>query len=121
MSFAVSDAVSLTLHTALNGLSQRQNVIADDIANVDTPGFRARSVDFESSLRKALSDGEFTGTETDRVVATSLDTQTPVGANGNNVDLRKEMLAAIQTQYSYQVIGRAVSDHYGLLRMAAQP
>ncbi len=46
MSFGVTSPVELTLHTALNGLSTRQNVIADDISNVDTPGFRARTVDF---------------------------------------------------------------------------
>lgn len=125
MSFAVSDAVSLALHTALNGLSQRQRVIADDIANVDTPGFRARSVEFESSLRQAIEAGGF---EPDAgpaaraaagVVSTEVPTDTPVGANGNNVDLRKETLAAIQTQYSYQILGRAMTDHLGLLKTAA--
>ncbi|HJQ05004.1 MAG TPA: flagellar basal body protein, partial [Nocardioides sp.] len=42
------------LHTAINGLAERQNVISDDIANVDTPGFRARSVDFETALKAAI-------------------------------------------------------------------
>ena len=121
MSFAVSDAVSLALHTALNGLSQRQEVIADNIANVDTPGFRARSVEFETSLRDAIDSGSF---EPDNgsvagVVATEVPTQTPVGADGNNVDLRKETIAAMQTQYSYQILGRAMTDHLGLLKTAA--
>ena len=40
----------------------------------------------------------------------STTTDTPVGANGNNVDLRKETLAAIQTQFQYQLLSRAVSD-----------
>ncbi|UDY24073.1 flagellar basal body rod protein FlgB [Nocardioides sp. Kera G14] len=117
MSFGVSSDVTLTLHTALNGLTQRQDVISDDIANVDTPNFRAQSVDFESSLQQAISDGEFDGS--DSVVTTSTDTQTPVGANGNNVDLRKETMAMIQTQYSYQMVGRALSDQYSLLKTAA--
>jgi flagellar basal-body rod protein FlgB len=121
VSFAVSDAVSLALHTALNGLSQRQNVIADNIANVDTPGFRATSVEFETSLQEAIDNGSF---ETARssaspVVATEVPTDTPVGANGNNVDLRKETIAAMQTQYSYQILGRAMTDHLGLLKTAA--
>jgi flagellar basal-body rod protein FlgB len=121
VSFAVSDAVSLALHTALNGLSQRQRVIADNIANVDTPGFRAESVQFEDSLREAISDGSLdpdNGPVGD-VVATEVPTDTPVGADGNNVDLRKETLAAMQTQYSYQLLGRAMTDHLGLLKIAA--
>lgn len=117
MSFAVSDGVSRTLHAALNGLSHRQRVIADDIANVDTPGFRARAVEFESSLRQAIADGELTSS--DRVSSTEQPTLTPFGPNGNNVDLRKEMIASIQTQYSYQIVGRAVGDHLNLLRTAA--
>jgi flagellar basal-body rod protein FlgB len=123
VSFAVSDAVSLTLHTALNGLSRRQEVIADNIANVDTPGFRARAVEFEDSLRAAIARdamGRDDGSgRVARVVATEVPTQTPVGADGNNVDLRKETIAAMQTQYSYQILGRAMTDHLGLLKIAA--
>jgi flagellar basal-body rod protein FlgB len=123
VSFAVSDAVSLTLHTALNGLSRRQEVIADNIANVDTPGFRAQSVEFEDSLRDAIENGSLepgSGSgSVSRVVATEAPTDTPVGANGNNVDLRKETIAAMQTQYSYQILGRAMTDHLGLLKIAA--
>jgi flagellar basal-body rod protein FlgB len=121
VSFAVSDAVSLALHTALNGLSQRQQVIADNIANVDTPGFRAQSVEFEASLQDAIDNGSLEpgSGAVSSVAATEVPTDTPVGANGNNVDLRKETIAAMQTQYSYQILGRAMTDHLGLLKIAA--
>lgn len=105
MSFAASDAVSFVLHSAINGLSTRQQVIADNIANVDTPGFRARAVDFQSALSAAVEDGHASS-----VGVSVTATNTPVGANDNNVDLRKESIAAIQTQYEYQVMGRAISD-----------
>ncbi|WP_110208253.1 flagellar basal body rod protein FlgB [Nocardioides daejeonensis] len=114
MSLSVSDGVSAVLHAAVNGVSVRQNVIADNIANVDTPGYRATSIDFESSLRGAIADGELTGVEIQRQA-----TDTPVGANGNNVDLRKEVMAAVQTQFQYQVLTRAVTDHYNLTKIAA--
>ena len=42
-------------------------------------------------------------------------TNAPVGANGNNVDLRKETLAAVQTQFQYQMMTRAVSDRFSLV------
>ena len=64
MSFAISDPVSAVLNSALDGLSTRQQVIADNIANVDTPGYRATSVDFESALlrrhRRGRPDGAVT-------------------------------------------------------------
>jgi len=108
------DLVTRTLATALDGLSLRQNVIANNIANVDTPNFRATSVDFESSLASALADGDPEDT-----VISSTPTQTPVGANGNNVDQRKETMAAMQTVYQYQVLTRATSDRFDLLKTAS--
>ncbi|WP_459975191.1 flagellar basal body rod protein FlgB [Nocardioides pyridinolyticus] len=107
------DAVDAVLHAALDGIATRQRVIADNIANVDTPGFRATSVDFETSLRSAIASGDPTALET-----TTTPTDTPVGPNGNNVDLRKETLAAVQSQFQYQIMTRAVSDRAELLRAA---
>ncbi len=118
MSFPVlgTDRVEGVLHTALAGLSLRQDVIADNIANIDTPGFRASSVDFESSLRTAVARG---GVPAEGVDLTSTPTLTPVGPNGNNVDLRKETLAAMQSQYQFQMVSRSLSDRHERLRTAA--
>jgi flagellar basal-body rod protein FlgB len=116
VSFA-TEPVSSVLHSALDGLSLRQRVIADNIANVDTPGFRATAVDFESSLQAAIADGSI---EAGGVSAQLLPTQTPVGVNGNNVDLRKETLAAMQSTFQYQMVTRAVSDRYDLVKTVAQ-
>ena len=52
------------------------------------------------------------------MTATETLTDTPVGANGNNVDLRKETLAAMQSQFQYQMMTRAVTDRHNLLRSA---
>ncbi len=114
MSFAISDAVSSVLHSALDGISMRQNTIADNIANVDTPDFRATSVEFEDSLRSAISSGDLGS----GVSVTESLTDSPVGPNGNNVDLRKETLAAMQSQFQYQMMTRAVTDRHSLLRSA---
>ena len=121
MHFAVSDAVSQVLASALDGVTARQRTIADDIANVDTPGFRASSVDFETQLRSAIEDGSFDEAAGEPVSTgiTVTPTDTPVGANGNNVDLRKETMAAVQSQFQYQVLTRAVADRFDLVKTAA--
>ena len=116
MSFA-TDPLTSVLHSALDGLALRQSVIADNIANVDTPGFRATSIDFESSLQAAIADGSIVN---GRVTPQALPTDTPVGENGNNVDLRKETLGAMQSQFQYQMVTRAVSDHFDLIKQVAQ-
>ncbi len=118
VSLIVSDAVTQVLRTALDGVSLRQQVTADNIANVDTPGFRATSVDFETSLRQATEDGSIERDPSRAVQVETTPTDTPVGANGNNVDLRKETLAAVQSQYQYQLLTRAVNDKFTLVRDA---
>jgi flagellar basal-body rod protein FlgB len=116
VSFHLSDPVGAVLGSALDGIALRQRVIADNIANVDTPGYRASSVDFESSLRGAISSGD-PGADLSPVVTA---TDTPVGANDNNVDLRKETLAAVQSQFQYQMLTRATSDRFDLLKAVGQ-
>ena len=111
MSMAVSDAVSRVLSSALDGVSQRKSVIADNIANVDTPNYRATSVDFEGALRAAVQDGSMAAGQSGVTASRSAE-NLPVGANGNDVDLRRETLAGVQAQYQFQVLSRAVSDRY---------
>lgn len=120
MSFIRSDAVGTVLHTAINGFALRQEVLADNIANVDTPDFRAASVEFEGALAAAINAGRYDDEETaPQLSATITPTTTPVGVNGNNVDLRNETMAAIQTQFQYQIMGRAISDRHSILRTVA--
>jgi flagellar basal-body rod protein FlgB len=119
VSIFAADGVSTVLHASLNGISFRQRVIADNIANVDTPHFRASSVDFESSLRSAIDRGDAGALDGDRVSYTATPTDTPVGANDNNVDLRKETMAAMQSVFQYQIVSRSVSDRLAMLRTAA--
>jgi flagellar basal-body rod protein FlgB len=109
-----SDPVGSALHSALDGLAFRQKVTADNIANVDTPDFTARKVDFEDSLRSALADGA----DPSRVAPTTELSTAQRGANGNNVDLANETMTAMQTTFSYQLLSRAVGDRFGLITTA---
>jgi flagellar basal-body rod protein FlgB len=115
MLISASDPVGDALHSALDGLSYRQRVTADNIANADTPGFIAKKVDFEDSLSSALADGSFSRGD---VTPTVTDSTAQVGANGNNVDLANETLTAMQATFSYQLLSRAVGDRYGLITTA---
>ena len=110
-----SDPVATTLRAALDGLALQERVAANDIANVNTPGFTASTVDFEDSLRTALADGVVDPQETAPVVTAS--TATP-GINGNNVDLGAETMTQMQATFRYQLLSRAVGDRYALVRDA---
>ena len=116
--YSASSPVAAVLGYALDGLALRQRTIADNISNIDTPGFRASSVDFETALASAIGSGDGTALANGSGV-TVQDTLTPVGANGNNVDFRKETLAAAQSQFQYQMLTRAVTDGFELIKISA--
>jgi flagellar basal-body rod protein FlgB len=110
----ISDATMTTLHAALTGLAQRQRVTADNIANVQTPGFLADRTDFESSLRTELRQGK-TPTISGGSVARSFE---PTREDGNNVNLDSEQVIATETGLRYQFALNALDGKYGVLRSA---
>ena len=110
----IGDVTSSALKAALDGLAQRQRVTADNIANINTPGFLAGRVDFESSLRQAVAGGEDPASA-QAVVARSLE---PTNTNGNNVNLDSETLHATETGLRYQLALNALDGKYSQLRTA---
>ncbi len=105
---------SVAMKSALDALALRSRVIADNIANVNTPGFLAGRVSFEDALAKAVANG--TGTVSARVDR-SLE---PTRTNGNNVNLDTETLLHIGTNLRYEVATRAISGHYEAIRIASR-
>lgn len=87
----IFDATAVAATRALDGLSQRGQVRAHNIANAETPGFRARRVDFEQNLADAIRRGRPETATTDIVATPSI-----VDARGNSVDLETEMIDSIR-------------------------
>lgn len=106
------DVSSSALRVAVSGLSARQTAIANNISNVETPGYRAQKVKFEEALHSAVSRGGSPSSVAPSVL-TSLE---PTRLNGNNVNLDEETLSHIDTTMRYQLAIRAMDSKYGLLR-----
>lgn len=107
------DITAAALHSALSGLAARQRVIANNVANVETPGFQAGRVDFESSLEAALRGGN------PAEVSPSLShSNAPSLPNGNNVLLDDEVVSLTDTGLRYQLMTEALNAKFRLLRTA---
>jgi len=81
------DPVSTQLDRYLTLVSQRQKLVASNIANADTPGFRTQDFDFEAQLHAALQ------TPADSTPGQPTASAVPglrVKNDGNNVDLDRE-------------------------------
>jgi flagellar basal-body rod protein FlgB len=107
------DTTTTTLHAALRGLAARQRVHAQNVANVETPGYTARRVEFESALRRAVDAGT-----PGAVAPTTTKTNDLPGANGNNVQLDMETMALTETGLRYQLMTQAMDARFKGLRNA---
>ncbi|GAB3356544.1 flagellar basal body rod protein FlgB [Modestobacter lapidis] len=110
----ITDATMTALHAALSGLQQRQRVTADNIANIQTPGYLAHRTDFESALKSELAGGQ-TPTVGRSAISQSLD---PTRMDGNNVNLDTETTIATETGLRYQLALNALDGKYTVLRAA---
>ncbi len=105
------DVASQALQVALSGLNTRQQVTANNIANIATPGFHASKVEFEGALQAALSAGD-SPSGISPTLAQSLE---PTQLNGNNVNLDEETLSSVDTGLRYQLALRAMDSKFGLI------
>jgi flagellar basal-body rod protein FlgB len=81
----------------LDTTAYRSSVIADNIANIDTPGYHTRDLDFRSQLTSLISGNQQPALP--RVTEVSGLTERP---DGNNVNMDREGLALGQTQLQFQ-------------------
>ncbi|WAB81741.1 flagellar basal body protein [Microcella daejeonensis] len=105
------DSVTATaLESALTGLAARQRAIADNIANVSTPGFRAQRVAFEDALADSIRDGSG---RVDPSMERSLE---PTRLDGNNVNLDTETISNVDTVLRFQFASRAMDGQFQSVR-----
>jgi flagellar basal-body rod protein FlgB len=104
------------LEAGLKAASVKQSVIANNIANADTPGFKRSDVRFGSLLAKALEDGdaELAGLEPE--VYQPLKTQ--AGDNGNDTNVDLEIGELIKNSSQYKINMRLMNKLYKQLEQA---
>lgn len=107
----VRDDMMTILSKTMDGLSLRHQVIADNIANVDTPGFKAKDARFEDELSVAIARGK---PESARPVI--YECQGKTGLDGNSVDIHMEAAKMAETTVLYATMSRLVSERFSLLR-----
>ncbi|WP_424910137.1 flagellar basal body rod protein FlgB [Thermovenabulum sp.] len=108
----------------------RNEVIANNIANADTPNYKKSKVVFEDYLKKFLDDGTTKlglKTTNDKHIKNLFEKNilgpivyqekdTLYRNDGNNVDIEKEMVELTGNSLSYNVLADQVSKEFSLLR-----
>jgi flagellar basal-body rod protein FlgB len=124
------DPIIGALNTSLNLRQVNQNVISSNIANADTPGYKAKTIDFEPALRDALGISErvvpiktdathFQHQATDPVNPQIYEDPNGVESlDGNTVDRSAEMFKLAQNQLMYDASTEMLKRKLGMLKYA---
>lgn len=117
------------LGKALDAYALRQRVTADNLANVNTVGYRAKAVLFEEELQKAAQPAsvkiaathehhlvpQSTSTEEVKVVDAAAEgkgTTDPVASGANDVDVDIEMATLADTQLRFKFASRLIAETF---------
>jgi flagellar basal-body rod protein FlgB len=104
------------LAATMSLLQRRHEVLVSNLANLETPGYRAREVDFGTALKEAFAGRPAeTGPAAPR---TEIDAAAPVRADGNTVDLDLQMAKLGQNGGRYVALARLLGTRLALLRLA---
>ena len=102
----------------------KQRVISNNIANVSTPDFKAKTVNFGLILEEEMCRCKYhtpthnQGGKVSLNVATTYETNTNQILNGNNVDMEKEQLDLADVQYQYSALMDQMNNNYSMIRTA---
>lgn len=135
-----NDPTNRALKTALSGLQLRQQTIANNIANAETPNYKAQAVQFEDALAAEMAGPPPRQPELQRLGLVTTDvrhiplaprvaafTARPAVVtslngtlrnDGNTVDVEREMTKLAETQLTYSALGQVTSSKMGVLRAA---
>lgn len=138
MSFIEVSPVYKYAHKALDYRSMRQDLIAGNIANVDTPFYKPRDIDFESYLSNAMNEEfgksrnmELQMAETSSRHLPAIEERVKGGMiffrdghmarnDGNSVDLDVETSEMGKNSVMYQALVSALKKHKGIFAYAIE-
>lgn len=121
----IRDPVSELLQRSMSTLSLRQQMTLHNIANIDTPGYKAKEVPFQHELRRAMPPelpmavthhahlSEKAPSWAPRAIESR---GTAVRNDGNNVDIERELSGLAETTLLYSALARQINGRINSLR-----
>ena len=108
------DSTQLSLGAALRGASMRQTLLTDNLANVNTPGYQRKDVDFHAQLRAAQAAGDVSAVQ----FMPATDPARTVRADGSGMDADQEAAALAKNVLEYQALVEVSSSRSHIVKIA---
>ena len=115
MIFSSMTVNNTVLESAMQAAALRNEVINNNLANAETPGFKKKTVLFEESLRKALDavpDIRNADLSRVRALVRLEHSRYSYRVDENNVDIEQEMVALYQNSIKYDTLADGVANNY---------
>ena len=112
----VFDPTLSVLERSLDVRLQKQNALASDLANADTPGFKPLDVDFDKAMSQAVQDLE---KPAEPAPVTEAAGAVEAGLDGNAVDRDKTLVSLASNALQYGASARAAGKKLAILRYVA--
>ena len=109
----ISTPITHLLERFLDVTASRHKLIVANVANIDTPGYRTKDLDFRGELQRAVSETNPEMTTVARNVRGLLERP-----DGNNVSLDRESLLLAETQMQYGLATQLVRHEFQKLLSA---
>ena len=106
------DGLSQVLERYMDLLSSRQKLVASNIANADTPGYKTKDIDFRSEFRSALH-----GIAPEPIEVGGL----KVRNDGNNVSMDREARLLAENGMRFNLASNLLRSRIQAVRAALQP
>jgi len=119
MSILASDEAFVINSKLIELASENQKVIANNIANAETPGYTRMKLDFQRRLTDAVNSGDLNQIENLRTTSTE-DTSAPAGNDGNNVVLPVELNEMMQNSVLNNLLTSAFRTKLNILKAAVK-
>lgn len=128
MSEIYGNGVALT-EKVLDFLWQRQTVSLNNVANVDTPGFKSQYITFEEELGKRISEANKIKRSPRQSVYEAIEAaqswlnttwDESSRLDGNNVDMDQEQVEIVRSAYEYQYMLNSLNSDINRLKSAAR-
>jgi flagellar basal-body rod protein FlgB len=104
------------LQSALDKTTRRHALLSNNIANLNTPGFKRQDTDFNIVLEGQMSQGEQKLAELRDQQRQRQSDQTSIRVDGNNVDLEREVMSVAETELRYQALTDMTADYFSVLK-----
>ena len=105
----------------LDGVALRQEAIAANIANAETPGYRRLDLapNFAEQLRSSLASGDLVRGNSDITATLTEDTHArALRPDGNNVEIEKELLEMNKNSTEHEFLAQIITSNIKQLKMA---